>query len=140
MFSFLFFFSTDNKFMNLTNKTEEDFKEWIINESIISNSFGLNPKCEKELYYIGNHHETIKWDEVPDFMQYEVIKDFARAKGYYIDLQPCPCHFPPQYFINIITEKNKFLDMGSKEEYTYEEGMYASIKEFNNLYNKENYE
>ena len=112
------------------------FTEWIIHGSIASNSFGLNPKCREELYYISNDHETVKWTQLPDLMQYELIKEFARSEGYYIDLQPCPCHFPPQYFINITTKDNKFLDMGSKEQYEYEEAMSASIGEFKKLYDK----
>jgi hypothetical protein len=104
----------------LSGKIEEDFKEHIVK----SKYFILNPKCQ-----------TIKWTDFPDIMKFELIKEFARSKGYYIDLQPCPCHFPPQYFINIITEDRTLLDVGDKEEYEYEAALYASIVEFKKLYN-----
>ena len=112
-----------------------DFKEWLIKDSEACDSFELNPKCGEALYFIGPQHETVKWEDICYLMQYELIKAFGRSEGYFINLITSQDIFPPMYAVDIITEQRRHSYLGAEEGYTYKEAMYASVKQFKNLYN-----
>ena len=114
--------------MELSGKALKDFWIWY-----------LLPEQQKEyktssiIKYASENGAKVRFLAMSFAERYGVFVDFFDSVGLVIDIQPCSCHKPTIFNVNIIKPMMDFIEIDEKKN--RQEARISAIKKVNEIYN-----
>jgi len=117
--------------MKLTGKCKKDFEKWLRGNLKPNALYTLDMKTQiLSLTDFDFHH----FNQLSDSMKYGVYVDFFDSVGMCLDVQPCGCHFPAIFTINIGSKDKSIQFIGTEEYETRAEARTKALEKANEFF------